>query len=87
MNAGGVLNTCKSNGPWQKPSEAEASGGRVSNAWATCPIPGDNTWKQVLIPHERAGTHVPVRKTPVVWDGPASDQLVGGATAHQGDDR
>ena len=27
------------------------SGERVSNTWVTCPKEGDNTWKQVLIPH------------------------------------
>ena len=26
------------------------SGGRVSNAWATCPVQGDNSWKRLLIP-------------------------------------
>ena len=76
MNAGGVLNTCKS-------SEAAElilrmifswlSGGRVSNAWVTCPIPGDNSWKRLLIPHKRTVPHGTVWKTPVVWDGPASD--------------
>ena len=29
------------------------SGGRVSNAWVTCPAQGDTTWKQVLKPHKR----------------------------------
>ena len=43
MNAGGVLNTCKSNGLLMKPSDLKVSGGRVSNAWVTCRIPGDNT--------------------------------------------
>ena len=37
------------------PEGAGLSGGRVSNAWGTCPVPGDNTWKQVLIPHNRRG--------------------------------
>ena len=36
MNAGGVLNTCKSNGLVLKPSDIWVSGGRVSNAWVTC---------------------------------------------------
>ena len=47
MNAGGVPNTCKSNGDilewgfvWRK---MYLSGGRVSNAWATYRIQGDNT--------------------------------------------
>jgi len=43
MNAGGVPNTCKSNGTMLKPSDAWLSGGRVSNAWITCRIQGDNT--------------------------------------------
>ncbi len=63
------------------------SGGRVSNAWATYPIQGDTTWKQVLIPHVRGRPHGRARKAVAVWDGPASDQLVGGVKAHQGDDR
>ena len=77
MNAGGVPNTCKSNGrgvrQGPRPLRRRASGGRVSNAWATCPVLGDNTWKQVLIPHKRAVPHGTARKTPVVQDGPASD--------------
>ena len=50
-----------------------SSGGRVSNAWVTCLVQGDNSWKRLLIPHKRTGSHDLVRKTPVVWDGPASD--------------
>ena len=46
MNAGGVPNTCKSN----EVNKIEVfgwilklpSGGRVSNAWVTCLIQGDN---------------------------------------------
>ncbi|GKS82474.1 hypothetical protein LPAF129_21600 [Ligilactobacillus pabuli] len=33
-------------------SVLSASGERVSNTWAICPKEGDNTWKQVLIPHK-----------------------------------
>lgn len=29
-----------------------ASGGRVSNAWITCPVQGDNSGKRLLIPHK-----------------------------------
>ena len=43
MNAGGVPNTCKLNGVYMKPSDCKLSGGRVSNAWVTCPVLGDNT--------------------------------------------
>ena len=30
--------------------DTEVSGGRVSNAWVTCPLHGDNSWKRLLIP-------------------------------------
>ena len=33
------------------------SGGRVSNAWATCLSQGDNTGKLVLIPHKTPVGH------------------------------
>ena len=48
MNAGGVLNTCKSNGAL----EIVLSGERVSNALVTCPEERDNSSKGLLIPHE-----------------------------------
>ena len=54
------------------------SGGRVSNAWATCPYEGDNTGKLVLIPHKLYDTHVEYSKDGL-WnklshmEGPASD--------------
>ena len=47
MNAGGVLNTCKSNGRL----EIVFSGERVSNALVTCPEERDNSSKGLLIPH------------------------------------
>ena len=49
MNAGGVPNTCKSNEVYQKQKQLAAkesdklSGGRVSNAWVTYLIQGDNS--------------------------------------------
>ena len=50
MNAGGVLNTCKSN---EKLSFGVVeSGERVSNAWAIYPWVGDNFGKLKLIPHK-----------------------------------
>ena len=49
------------------------SGGRVSNAWVTCPVQGDNSWKRLLIPHKPTEAHDWAGKTPVVQDGPASD--------------
>ena len=64
MNAGGVLNTCKSNGVYLTDSFGmtffKLSGGRVSNAWVTCLIQGDNNQKWLLIPHKRTGPHGPV---------------------------
>ena len=48
MNAGGVPNTCKSNGELA----IDLSGERVSNALVTCPGEGDNSSKGLLIPHE-----------------------------------
>ena len=33
------------------------SGGRVSNAWATCPIHRDNVWKRTLIPNMTTTPH------------------------------
>ncbi len=47
MNAGGVLNTCKSNGEL----EIVLSGERVSNALVIYPEEGDNSSKGLLIPH------------------------------------
>ena len=49
------------------------SGGRVRNAWVTCPVQGDNTEKSVLKPHKPPRPHGLEGKTPVVQDGPASD--------------
>jgi hypothetical protein len=48
MNAGGVPNTCKSNGVLA----IVLSGERVSNALVTYPEAGDNSSKGLLIPHE-----------------------------------
>jgi len=33
------------------------SGGRVSNAWATCPIQGDSSWKRLVRPHKSVKSH------------------------------
>ncbi len=52
MNAGGVLNTCKSNGVFGH------SGARVSNAWVIYPRIGDNIAKVMLIPNEILKIHV-----------------------------
>jgi hypothetical protein len=58
MNAGGVPNTCKSNGGIV--FVRYLSGERVSNALVTCPEEGDNSPKGLLIPHV-----VPVIRCPV----------------------
>ena len=61
MNAGGVLNTCKSNEFLTNcdfgQEKLEVSGGRVSNAWVTCLTQGDNDWKRSLIPHKTTVPH------------------------------
>ena len=52
MNAGGVPNTCKSNGDSVVIRySGNLSGERVSNALVTCPGEGDNNSKELLIPH------------------------------------
>ena len=65
MNAGGVLNTCKSN--------VAIHGGRVSNAWAICPYLWDNSWKRLIIPHNMVGRHLPTIKDLSDMDELASD--------------
>ena len=61
MNAGGVLNTCKSNEFLSEcgfgQMKEEVSGGRVSNAWVTCLTLGDNSQKWLLIPHKTTDSH------------------------------
>ena len=51
MNAGGVPNTCKSNGELA----IILSGERVSNVLVTCPEEWDNSSKGLLIPHNISG--------------------------------
>ena len=51
MNAGGVPNTCKSDGELA----IILSGERVSNTLVTCPEEWDNSSKGLLIPHEISG--------------------------------
>ena len=50
MNAGGVLNTCKSSEVVLTEGFGlkmiQLSGGRVSNVWVTCHIQGNNHWKR-----------------------------------------
>ncbi len=61
----------------------------MSNAWATCPQVGDNFAKAKLIPnvdfqHMLGCLKVGIRKDLPLGEGPASYQLVGEVTAHQG---
>ena len=79
-------NTCKSNGAWQL--IVKSSGKRVSN---TSPIflrVGDNSGKPELIPRETTSWHQDEVKVPqgALEEGFTAYQLVGGVTAHQGDD-
>ena len=67
MNAGGVPNTCKSSEPFG------VSGGRVSNAWVTCPVHTDNIPKGMLIRDNIFERHLLNIKGEPVQDGPASD--------------
>ncbi len=69
MNASGRPNTCKSNGKVQL--AGYTSGARVSNAYATYPLPGDSPKKFGLIPHNNVILHGITFKTPVVKDGHA----------------
>ena len=48
-----------------------ATGARVSNAYATCPVPGDNPEKFGLIPHNDIERHLLIFKATVVRDGHA----------------
>ncbi len=65
------------------------SGGRVSNAWATYLEVGDNLAKAGLIPnvvsqHMLGGLKAGTFRGLSLHEGPASYQLVGEVTAHQG---
>ena len=56
MNAGGVLNTCKSDAHGSFGSGV--SGERASNTWVTCRILGDKLGKSGLIPDRTHGCMV-----------------------------
>ena len=62
MNAGGVLNTCKSNGEILVVILKDLSGERASNELVTCPEEGDNSPKGLLIPHELYLVRVGIEK-------------------------
>ena len=49
------------------------SGERVSNAWVTCLLEGDNSWKRLLIPHKTTVPHGTGVKELSVWGEFASD--------------
>ena len=59
----------------------------MSNAWITCLSQGDSSWKRLVIPHTLFTPHGAERRDLSVKDGSASDEPVGGVTAHQSDDQ
>ena len=77
-----MVQACKSH------DSARNSGRRVSNTWGIYPRIRDNISKDMLIPDNISGSHDLEIKggsqgLPLVED-PASYQLVGEVTAHQG---
>ncbi len=66
-------------------------GRRVSNAWGTYLFVGNNVPKGMVIPHKTIDWDVGGEswgsKDLARGEGPASDYLVGGVTAHQGNDQ
>ena len=71
MNAGGRLNTCKSDGNALVAILVATSGGWVRTAYATCPLLEDNVVKTAIIFHVHAGGHPPVCKDSLIRDGHA----------------
>ena len=71
MNAGGRLNTCKSDGNAPVAILVATSGGWVRNAYATCPLLEDNVVKTAIIFHVHAGGHPLVCKDSLIRDGHA----------------
>ena len=76
MNAGGVPNTCKSNGTiwrWFRSDPYSL----VADGWVTRGQPafhrGDSSWKRLVIPHTLNTPHGVLRKDLSVKDGSASD--------------
>ena len=57
MNASDRLNTCKSRGSGEVAIPPPATGARVSNTYATCPVQGDNPEKSGLIPRNTPWGH------------------------------
>ena len=52
-----MLKTCKSNEVCFVAIQKKPSGGRVSNAWATCLFHWDTNWKRLLIPDMTTVSH------------------------------
>ena len=52
-----MLKTCKSSGVFWELAFEKPSGGRVSNAWATCLFHRDTNWKRLLIPNMTTASH------------------------------
>ncbi len=59
----------------------------MRNTYATYPLQADSSGKLELTRRNIIGWHHLVIKSTEVKDGHASDQLVGGVTAHQDDDQ
>ncbi len=80
---------CKSNGIQEVAIRLGESGVRVRKTWVTCPEVGDNLPKGGLIPDEvfsrmRGVPKAGILRNLSLQEGPASHQLVGEVTAHQG---
>ena len=71
MNASDRPNTCKSRGSEDVAIHSSATGARVSNAYATCPLQGDNRGKLRLIPYIIMILHDIMMKDLSVTDGHA----------------
>jgi hypothetical protein len=71
MNASGRLNTCKSRGSMSAARWMMATGRRVSNAYVTYPVLGDNPEKFGLISHSNIKGHLLIFKAQAVQDGHA----------------
>ncbi len=80
---------CKSNGIQGVAIQPGESGVRVRNTWVTYPEVGDNPPKGGLIPdvvlsRMRERPKAGILRNLSLQEGPASHQLVGEVTAHQG---
>ena len=71
MNASDRLNTCKSRGSEGVATLLSATGARVSNAYATYPLQGNNSRKRELIPHNTIKLHGFIVNDLLVMDGHA----------------